>query len=752
MKPSFLLALILSPSAFLLAQPTKDLDNMSFKDLMNMEITSASSVKEKLNEAPTTIYVLTAEDIAVRGYNSIMEMLEDLPEVELQEQSQGETNNLLSVRGINGLEQFIILLNGTRINSMSASSIDIDKNYDIRHAKQIEIVMGPASAVYGADAFLGVINIITPEGKDQQGIKLSSSYGMYGTSDNAGYLGYGGDNWSLTANGHFYYSKNPFYPKYYKQDYAWYLNEYSQNGRMLNAFDTSDTIETNTTKPFAAPKMAWSGTAVLRYKDFEVGVYHNSIDFSSGIGSSPAFTIYSADNKYGYDISSYHIKHTIKPFDAKWSIENMITRTRHELNPNSSFEDTYTNYIKNYKYRYDDGFQYNGTFNCDFNASNKLIAGISFRHIEVLPTTGDMPFAVDPRKPLAQQGVYYIGTDTVDRNGRDLTLYQDFYYYDDNVYGIFGQYQANVKNIFFLTAGARFDHSTQFGPAFNPRLSLLYKPIPSLSFQANYGSSFLSPSPEIQYGQFGSFYTTTNSAGEITGLGSDYLYVPNPSLKPQQLRATEIKMRSLMGDFSMSVSGYLNFLYNLSEYRPIPNYDYKGIVVDYAETSVNIGRKTTYGGTFTLAYKKAFSEQFSIHAYSSYCYADARLDSRFETTGSSKHNAKLGVDVQWRRLSGSIRALYRSGSYSSPSTTSDEQAFAPGYVMLNLYLQYRINGRRDNSVIKSKSKLDAFIRVRNLTDRRYYHAGSGLEDGFILAPQDPIRVTVGLTVQFRTKK
>src|SRR5690606_8107123 len=119
----------------------------------------------------------------IRGYSSIADVLEDLPEIEIHDKSDPEIYNNITVRGMAGNERLLILMDGVRQSSGASTAHAINQNFPIQYVERIEVLIGPVSSIYGADAFNGVVNIITKKGNQIQGGAVKSSYGMYNTTD-----------------------------------------------------------------------------------------------------------------------------------------------------------------------------------------------------------------------------------------------------------------------------------------------------------------------------------------------------------------------------------------------------------------------------------------------------------------------------------------------------------------------------------------------------------------------------------------
>ncbi len=93
----------------------KDIFEMTLEELMEVEVKTASNISESFLEAPATIYIVLKEQIINRGYTNLIELLDDIPEIEIQHKSSSEENyNHIGIRGVSGNEKFLILMNGIK--------------------------------------------------------------------------------------------------------------------------------------------------------------------------------------------------------------------------------------------------------------------------------------------------------------------------------------------------------------------------------------------------------------------------------------------------------------------------------------------------------------------------------------------------------------------------------------------------------------------------------------------------------------
>lgn len=502
---------------------------------MDIAVVSASKNAQKASEAPSTIYVINEEQIEIRGYTNLEELLEDIPEIEIQRKSVTEFSNFITFRGIPGNEKFMILQDGVRIASMTGTPHAITHNYSIAHAKRIEIILGPASALYGADAFTGIINIITQDGSSYNGAKLNSSFGSFKTTDNQFVAGAGDDNTSILVTGKFYTSDEPEFPEYYPEEYEWYTNNYKTNGEVLSSpFDPS-VVQMTEIEEYRTPTSAYFYSAKANLSNVQLGFTRNFESHNTSVGGRPEFNIYAKDARYDVVNQITYLNHNFESSNKKWGITSTASYSIFELTPDSKFINTFTAYGEGYKYASSQKFKLDEQFTYAFNERNQLMAGFTMEDITALPKTGDLPFAFDKDKPVDLQKIYYMGTNVFDSAGNDMSIYQDFYNLHYENYGGYLQLQSKLVEQVSLTFGGRFDYNTRYGSTVNPRLGIILKPIDKLSAKILLGQAYLAPSPYVTYQHYGAFVPIFDSLGNFATIIGPYWHLPNPDLKPEEI-------------------------------------------------------------------------------------------------------------------------------------------------------------------------------------------------------------------------
>lgn len=222
-------------------------DGMSLEDLLNVKIVSVSKSAELLFDAPLSASVVTKDDILKSGASSIMEALRMVPGVIVREQSNG--NYDIHIRGMDNVPpntSFDITSNTTTLVMIDNHPIYSYLNggtfwetipVDLNDVEKIEVVRGPAAALYGPNAVNGVINIITRD-IDKSGwyAMMNNRQGSNQTYLNNASIGYRFNRLSIMASGN-YQHRNRSQHSYYE----YYRDQWFEHpGYMIKM--TSDTV------------------------------------------------------------------------------------------------------------------------------------------------------------------------------------------------------------------------------------------------------------------------------------------------------------------------------------------------------------------------------------------------------------------------------------------------------------------------------------------------------------------------------
>src|SRR2546428_617733 len=163
-----------------------DLTQLPLEELMNLEIPkvyAASKIEQKTTEAPSSITIVTADEIKRYGYRTLADVLQS---VQGFNASYDRNYAFLGARGVS-LGDFnsrvLLLVDGHRVNDNLTDGAFIETAFilDIDLVDRVEIIRGPGSVLYGNNAFFGVINVITRQGKQLNGVESSFEFGGFDT-------------------------------------------------------------------------------------------------------------------------------------------------------------------------------------------------------------------------------------------------------------------------------------------------------------------------------------------------------------------------------------------------------------------------------------------------------------------------------------------------------------------------------------------------------------------------------------------
>jgi len=142
----------------------------------------ASKYQQKVTEAPSSVTIVTSEEIKKYGYRSLEDILQSVNGFFV---TNDRNYSFLGVRGFNRPGDYnsrvLLLVDGHRLNDnmYDQAAIGADAPLDVDLIDRVEIIRGPSSSLYGANAFFGVINVISKRGRDVKGVEVSTEAGSY---------------------------------------------------------------------------------------------------------------------------------------------------------------------------------------------------------------------------------------------------------------------------------------------------------------------------------------------------------------------------------------------------------------------------------------------------------------------------------------------------------------------------------------------------------------------------------------------
>ncbi len=219
------------------------LSGLTLEELMNVKVITASGYLQKTSDAPATIQVITAKQISERGYEELSDALRDIPGIDMIHLN-GYAPTLIYFRGMYGAENLraLMMIDGIVENNIIGSNDMAGPAYNLHNVERIEIVWGPASVLYGANAFGGVINIITKRGRDINGVVAEKGFGSFNTSLDKIHMGAATSKFEIALSGSLYSTDGPRFSNRDPNYSASYVDKaYSLNGSVSHIGKISHT-------------------------------------------------------------------------------------------------------------------------------------------------------------------------------------------------------------------------------------------------------------------------------------------------------------------------------------------------------------------------------------------------------------------------------------------------------------------------------------------------------------------------------
>ncbi|MEO6277786.1 TonB-dependent receptor [Roseateles sp.] len=177
------LASLAWPLAAHAAPPADSSDDAALEALLKREVQGPSRYAQSLMDAPASVSVLERQESAALGHQTVGDLLARLPGVYV---SNSRTYSALGLRGFNRpgdySSRLLMAIDGQRVNDAiyDQGLPQLELPVMAEWVKRVELVQGPGSSVYGSNALLGVVNVVTLNGADAPGLTTQASLGEQG--------------------------------------------------------------------------------------------------------------------------------------------------------------------------------------------------------------------------------------------------------------------------------------------------------------------------------------------------------------------------------------------------------------------------------------------------------------------------------------------------------------------------------------------------------------------------------------------
>ena len=428
------------------------LKDLSIEELATVKVETvygASQHEQKVTEAPSSISLVTADDIKKQGYRTLADILNSVNGFFV---SDDRNYGYIGLRGFNRPGDYggrvLILVDGQRLNEpLFDSAFNMtDFILDVDLIQRVEVIRGPGSSLYGDNAFFAVINVVTRRGADVGGVETSGAYGSLDTYQGRLTYGYRWKNGiDLLLSGSLYESAGEeriFFPEF---------NQPTNNNGVAENIDRD---------------RFHSFLGTISWQDFTLqGAY---VSRNKQVPTASFGNIFNDPRYHTVDSRSY----VNLAFDHNF--ENQCELKAKVYYDHYDFEATYPLVRGPLNKDADraDWWGIDALFSAPLFDQHRFTAGLEFRD----------DFRLDLRNFDPNPPVDYLNTSRSDIR-----------------FAVFGQDEFAILTNLILNAGIRYDHFSTFGDTVNPRVALIYSPWNQSAFKLLYGTAFRAPNANELY-------------------------------------------------------------------------------------------------------------------------------------------------------------------------------------------------------------------------------------------------------------
>lgn len=543
-------------SAGALAQPSDEEDLLQmYGDKSYVSIATGSRVATA--RAPAVATVITAEDIRAIGATDLDEVLETVPGVHVSRSTLANSPVFVFRGGHSDTNpQVLLLINGVPMNRLfQGNRGDVWGGFPVENIARVEVIRGPGSALYGADAFAGVINVITKTAADISGTEVGVRLGSFRS----------GDLWMLHGG------------QVGAVDVAGYIRTGSTRGAARRVGPDAQTgwdAIFGTSASLAPGPMNNARDSLDAALDLSYGRWRFWVNFKErdnvGTGVGVAQALDPRGQSYSQNLTSSLTYHDAT-FARNWDVSVQASFTRYLefsnlfLFPAGAFGGAFQDGFIGNPHKWERSGRLGASaFYTGFD-KHRVRLGAGYTSEKLYRTRETKNFNPD-FSPIGNGSIGDV-TDVSDTvpfmrpHGRQVRY-------------LYVQDEWDFAKDWAITAGVRHDRYSDFGGTTNPRLALVWDAAYNVTAKLLYGTAFRPPS-------FTELYVINNPVQR-----------GNPGLKPE-------KVRTLEAVLNWQASQNLNIGASLFEYRMSDILRLVGI--DFVNSGSQVGRGVELEATWDVS-------------------------------------------------------------------------------------------------------------------------------------------------------
>lgn len=642
-------------------------------------VSIATGNRQLLRRAPAVASVITREDILALGARDLDEALAGVPGLHVSRSSL-LANPIYTFRGIHSQynPQVLLLINGLPMTSVFVGDRgNMWGGMPVNNVERIEVIRGPGSALYGADAFAGVINVITRSPESWKGTEAGVRVGSFDTRDvwvnHSGVLG--------------------------PASFSFYANRSETNGNdQTISYDAQTQIDASVSLAPGQLQSSRKGAdlgldVILGHWQFRAALKERH-DLGLGVGLASALDpVGEGESRRWTADLTWHRDDLARDWDFSFqaSYFHMTDFSVAQLYPPGAFGGSFPNGMIGSPNKWER--HGNAAADAVYSgwADHRVRMGAGYQKLDLYKVREVKNYQFVGLLPTPLPGGL-TEVDSADAFMQPHVRHNRYAYLQD---------EWSMTRNWTLTSGVRHDNYSDFGHTTNPRLALVWDAGYAVSAKLLYGRAFRAPSFVEQY----------NVNNPVT-LG-------NPGVKPETMESWEAAL-TWQPERDTVLSANI-FTYIIRDtLRQVPNAD-----PTTGSTAQNTGRVDGKG--LELEFSWSASAALKLSGY--YAYQHSRDRETGKTPGNApRQTAYLRAD--WRPIDDLVvtpRLSWvadRSREPARPNETADTRSPVSDYVLLDLTV-------RAEKVLKD---LDLALTVFNLADTRAYEPSPspGLVDDFPL--------------------
>ena len=632
-------------------------------------ISIATGNQQPLYLAPAVTSMITAAEIKKMGAIDLSEVLESVPGLHVS-RTTSPYNPIFQIRGItSGFNpQVLVLINGIPItNVFTGNRGQVWTGMPVQNIARIEVIRGPGSALHGADAFAGVINVITKTANDVRGLQSGIRTGSFNSQE--GWLIFGRDWGKFNIAFSFQYSENDGHDERIDADAQTFFDS------MLGSTASLAPGSVNVGHKRLDTRLdVGAGNWRFRFG------YQERSDVGTGVGTAEAL-----DPVGGGDSNFFNADLTYKNSDwfEDWELETQFsfldTSNRSDLVlfppgavfPDGEFPDGVLGNPDVYErhYRVDLSILYTG-----FD-DHRIRTGAGFRLEDLYKVEESKNFTSNQFTGLPIPRDQLVNVSDLEAFVKET---------DRKIVYFFVQDEWDFLSDWTLTAGVRFDHYSDFGSTINPRFALVWQTAYNLTSKLMYGRAFRAPSFQEQFNQ-----------NNPVALGND-------DLDPETIDSIELAFDYLpQEDLRTKLNLFVYQMDDILRFVPMPP-----SAVNLAD---NTGRQTGYG----LEFEATWDTTDSVSLYGNYAYQKSRDDRENEDVGFAPTHQVYGR-VDWQFLPAWNFDVQTNWVFDRKRSPGDSRPKTDDYVTVDLTLRGKVPDDRWELAFSVRNLFDEDAREPSL--------------------------------------